>query len=411
MPPLFRLRAVALDTLSSAVRALAIAAVLIGEPGLNAVAYAAVDQADPAGGGDLSADELEKLVAPIALYPDELLAITLPAATYPLDIVQAARVLERRETDPNAMPDESWDSSVLGLMNYPEVVELMNDDLNWTWKLGEAVANQQDDVMAAIQSFRAKVYEAGNLQSNDKVQVSRETEGAQQIVIIESASPEVIYVPQYQPTTVVVSQPSSYVYVYSEPRPYYYDPAAAFWTGLFVGAAIGFACSWGWRGGRVKYSNNVNVNVNRPGRPSTPRRPGAGIGGPGGGNWKPNPGRGRVGGRPGRGPGGSRPGAGIGRPGGGSGPGAGVGRPGGGSRPGAGVGRPGGGGSRPGAGVQRPGSSRPSSPRGVTSGSRSQPGSSMGRPSGGGMSRSHGSRGRASRGGFGGRGRGGGRRR
>jgi len=87
----------------------------------------------------LTADQLVELVGPVALYPDELLAITLPAATYPLEIVQAARFLEKHKSNPELKPDEKWDESVLGLLNYPEVIDLMNKDLDWTWKLGAAV--------------------------------------------------------------------------------------------------------------------------------------------------------------------------------------------------------------------------------------------------------------------------------
>ncbi len=217
----------------------------------------------------LSADEIEKLIGPIALYPDELIAIVLPASTFPLQVVQAARFLEKQETDKNLKPDESWDSSVLGLLNYPEVIKIMNDDLNWTWKLGEAVVNQQQDVMASIQLFRAKVDEAGNLKSNDKTVVIKET----QIIKIESASPEVIYVPSYNPTTVVIYQTAPYPWVYSAPYPYYYSPAATFWTGMFVGAAISYGVHWndhhhGHGYGDININRNTNItrnstNVNR----------------------------------------------------------------------------------------------------------------------------------------------------
>ncbi|RKZ43179.1 MAG: DUF3300 domain-containing protein, partial [Gammaproteobacteria bacterium] len=237
----------------------------------------------------LTMDQLVELVGPIALYPDELLAITLPAATYPLDIVQAARYLEKHKKDSNLKPDEKWDSSVLGLLNYPEVVDLMNKDLDWTWKLGAAVADQQADVMDAIQQFRNQAHTAGNLTSNEKqiIVVEKET------IVIESATPEVIYVPTYKPSTVVVVQSAPYPYYYSAPYPYYYNPAAAFWTGMFVGAAIRYGAGWGRygrRGGDVNVSrggNTVNIGSgntgggNRPGagnRPGGGNRPGAGGG-------------------------------------------------------------------------------------------------------------------------------------
>lgn len=211
----------------------------------------------------LSADEIDTLIGPIALYPDELIAIVLPASTFPLQIVQAARFIEKKKADQSLEPTESWDSSVLSLLNYPEVITLMNDDLDWTWKLGEAVVNQQQDVMASIQSFRTKVDEAGNLASNEKTVIIKETE----VIKIESSSPEVIYVPSYNPTTVVVYSPAPYPWVYSPPYPYYYSPAAAFWSGMFVGAAISYRVHWndhhhGYGHGDIDIDRNTNININ-----------------------------------------------------------------------------------------------------------------------------------------------------
>jgi uncharacterized protein DUF3300 len=260
----------------------------------------------------LSSNELVELVGPIALYPDELLAITLPAATYPLEIVQAARYLEKHKKNPELKPDEKWDESVLGLLNYPEVIELMNNDLDWTWKLGAAVVDQQGDVMDAIQTFRTMANTAGNLESNDNQVIVVEKE----IIKIESATPEVIYVPTYTPSTVVVHQTVPYPYYYSPPYPYYYHPAAVFWTGVFIGAAVRYGVGWG-RYGRGDTNITVNrggntINIgsgnigsgNRPGagnRPGVGTRPGAGSR-PGIGN-RPSTGQ-----RPGAGPGtGQRP--------------------------------------------------------------------------------------------------------
>ncbi|MEO1204295.1 MAG: DUF3300 domain-containing protein, partial [Pseudomonadota bacterium] len=107
-------------------------------------------------------EELDSLVASIALYPDDLLAIVLPAATYPLQIVEAGRFLDALESDPSLAPDDDWDDAVVALLNYPEVIELLNEDLDWTWQLGEAVVSQQDDVIAAVEAFRNRAYAAGN---------------------------------------------------------------------------------------------------------------------------------------------------------------------------------------------------------------------------------------------------------
>ncbi|MDH3643641.1 MAG: DUF3300 domain-containing protein [Gammaproteobacteria bacterium] len=247
--------------LNLGIRALLMAAVLSLSTGaLSGIAYA--EEAAVAA-EVLSADEIETLVAPIALYPDELVAIVLPASTFPLQIVQAARFLEKQKSDESLEPDEEWDSSVLSLLNYPEVVQIMNEDLDWTWKLGEVVVNQQQDVMAAIQLFRTKADDAGNLETNEKTVVIKETE----IIKIESASPEVIYVPTYNPTTVVVYQSAPYPYYYSAPYPYYYSPAAVFWSGMFVGAAISYGVHWhdhhhGYGHGDIDINRNTNININ-----------------------------------------------------------------------------------------------------------------------------------------------------
>jgi hypothetical protein len=210
-------------------------------------------------GATLSDEQLDELVGPIALYPDELLAITMPASTFPLEIVQAARYLEQRESKPDLKPNESWDSSVLGLLNYPDVIEKMNQDLDWTSQLGDAVVNQQQDLMDAVQRFRAQANAAGNLNSDEKVTIAQE----QEIITIESVSTEVIYVPAYNPTVVIVHQPVPYTYVYSRPYPYYYSPAATFWTGMFVGAAVGYGIGWNGHGNNdININRNVNISGN-----------------------------------------------------------------------------------------------------------------------------------------------------
>lgn len=210
-------------------------------------------------GTALSGEQLDALVGPIALYPDELLAITMPASTFPLEIVQAARYLEQHKSNSELKPNESWDSSVLGLLNYPDVIEKMNQDLDWTSQLGDAVVNQQQDLMDAIQRFRAQANAAGNLESSEQVTVVQE----QEIITIESTSTEVIYVPDYNPTVVIVQQPVPYTYVYSQPYPYYYNPAATFWTGMFVGAAVGYGIGWNGHGNNdININRNVNISDN-----------------------------------------------------------------------------------------------------------------------------------------------------
>ena len=191
----------------------------------------------------LSAAELEEIVGPIALYPDDLLAIVLPASTYPLQIVQAARFLDELERDPSLEPDESWDDSVVALINYPEVVELLNEDLDWTWRLGEAVVAQQTDVIAAIEGFRDRAYAAGNLKSDAHQSVTRD-EG---VIEITPVSDDIIYVPYYEPEHVVVHQPRPVYYYYPRAYPVYYYPypsSYAFDRGYFWGVTTAFSIGW-----------------------------------------------------------------------------------------------------------------------------------------------------------------------
>ncbi|HEY1461419.1 MAG TPA: DUF3300 domain-containing protein, partial [Casimicrobiaceae bacterium] len=162
----------------------------------------------------LSAGELERLVGPIALYPDDLVAVVLPASTEPLQLVQADRFLEKRKSDPTLPLNENWDDAVKTLLNYPDIVKMMSSDLDWTSALGEAVVADQGAVLDAIQAFRRKTQSAGNLKTDGKQIVEVEKE----VIKIVPADPQVIYVPQYNPATVVVASPMP-VYAYY-PTPY-----------------------------------------------------------------------------------------------------------------------------------------------------------------------------------------------
>jgi hypothetical protein len=209
------------------------------QPTVGDAGVAAVDDEQP----PLTPEELEALVGPIALYPDKLLAIVLPASTYPLEIVQAARFLEQLEQDSSLEPDESWDDSVTALLNYPEVVRMMNDDIDWTWRLGEAVVRQQPEVIAAVESFRDKAYAAGNLKSDEHQNVSNNG-GAIEIEPIEE---DVIYVPYYEPEHVVHYQPRQVYYYYPRPYPVYYYPYPmhhSFSSGYFWGVTTAFSIGW-----------------------------------------------------------------------------------------------------------------------------------------------------------------------
>jgi Protein of unknown function (DUF3300) len=207
--------------------------------------------ADPDAAPILSATELEELVGPVALYPDDLLAILLPASTYPLQIVEAGRFIENLKKDSTLKPDEDWDDSVVALTNYPEVVEMLNEDLDWTWKLGEAVVAQQTDVIKAIESFRDRAYAAGNLKSDDFQSVAEDDDGA---IEIKPVQEDVIYVPYYEPEQVVVYQPRPVYYYYPRPYPLYYYPYPdyyAFGYNWFWGITTAYTIGW--------YSHSVHV--------------------------------------------------------------------------------------------------------------------------------------------------------
>jgi hypothetical protein len=225
-------------------------------------------------------EELDQLVAPIALYPDSLLAQVLMASTYPLEIVSAARWVKanpklKDQALEDALQTQTWDPSVKSLTVFPEVLTMMNEKLDWTQKLGDAFLAQQTDVMNAIQRLRSRAQEQGNLKTTQQqkvtvepMPVSQATQGQgvvveqpapsqTTIIKIEPADPQVVYVPTYNPTVVYGAWP------YPAYPPYAYYPPGyvaatsllSFGAGVAVGAALWGDCDWG-RG-------DVNVNVNR----------------------------------------------------------------------------------------------------------------------------------------------------
>ena len=247
-------------------------------------------------GGDKSfkQEELEQLVAPIALYPDSLVAQILMASTYPLEVVQAGKWAKKNkdlkgDALTKALEKENWDPSVKSLVNFPQVLDMMNDKLDWTQKLGDAFLAQQKEVMDTVQKLRAKAEAEGNLKTTkeQKVVVEKET----QTIVIESASPEVVYVPTYNPTVVYGTWP------YPAYPPYYYYPPGyaagaalfSFGVGVAVGAAWGYA--WGncnWRGGDVNVNIDRNTNFNNNiDRGKYQNKITTGQGGKG--EWKHNP--------------------------------------------------------------------------------------------------------------------------
>ncbi len=215
-------------------------------------------------------EELDQMLAPIALYPDDLLTQLLIASTYPLEIVQAARWAKQNKNLKGdklaeALEKEDWDPSVKSILNFPEVLDRMNENLQWTQKLGDAFLAQEKQVMDTIQMLRKKAQEAGNLKDNpqQKVVVEKET------IVIQSSNPEVIYVPSYNPVVVyggwwwpAYPPPPPFFPVFPFPTPYAYG-AMAFGAGLALGAAWGYA--WGhanWHGGNVNINHYQNINVN-----------------------------------------------------------------------------------------------------------------------------------------------------
>jgi hypothetical protein len=209
-----------------------------------------------------SATDLEKLVAPIALYPDPLLATILPASVYPLEVVQAARFVA--DTNNLAKLDaQPWDDSVKAVARIPAAIQKLNEDISWTIELGEAFLAQDKDVMDAIQNMRAKAQKAGTLQTTPQqiVTVTNmivEKTVEQQVVVVTNtvvqiapASSSVVYVPTYNPYTVYYPPPA---YVYNP-----YAPLVTFGVGVAMGAIIANNCNW-YHGGC--YHGNVNINVN-----------------------------------------------------------------------------------------------------------------------------------------------------
>ena len=204
---------------------------------------------------EIPKDQLDSVVAPIALYPDPLLAQVLAASTYPLEIVQLQQWLDQhKDLKDQALIDavqkENWDPSVQSLAVLPDVVKFLAGDIKWTTDLGNAFLAQQSDVMEAVQRMRAKAQKSGNLKSNEQMKVETKTVEKETVVVIEQADPQVVYVPSYNPT--VVYGPAPYPYpaiAYPPPGAYVAGAMISFGVGIAVGAAFhggwGYNCGWG----------------------------------------------------------------------------------------------------------------------------------------------------------------------
>jgi uncharacterized membrane protein YgcG len=209
----------------------------------------------------LKSEELDQMLAPIALYPDAVLAQILMASTYPLEVVQAARWVKSNpgktgKALEDAVQGQPWDPSVKSLAAVPQVLQMMDEKLEWAQRLGDAFLAQRDDVMNAVQRLRSKAQSAGKLQSTKEQKVSTQQAEGKTVVVIEPANPQTVYVPVYNPATAYGAWP----YPAYPPYPYYpfgyaAGAAMAFTTGVVVGAALWGNCNW--------RNNNVNINVNQ----------------------------------------------------------------------------------------------------------------------------------------------------
>ncbi len=246
-------------------------------------------------------EQLDSLVAPIALYPDPLLSQTLVASTYPLEVIQLQQWLAQNKglkdkALADAVKKQDWDPSIQALAGLPDVVKLLAENIKWTTDLGNAFLAQQSDVMDAVQRMRKKAQDTGNLKSSEQQKVETKVVESKQVIVVEQASPEVVYVPSYNPT-VVYGAP---VYAYppiAYPPPGYYAAgmAISFGVGVAMGAMWGGGWGYGagWGGNNnvtinnnnnfVNNSNRQNINnANRGNRPSNqPAR--------GNSSWQHNP--------------------------------------------------------------------------------------------------------------------------
>jgi len=217
------------------------------------------DTAQPAAPAEqqttLNAQQLESMVAPIALYPDTLLSQVLVASTYPLELVEAQQWLDQNKSLTgtalmDAAKNQSWDPSIQALVAFPDVVKRLNSDIRWTTDLGNAFLAQQTDVMAAVQRLRARAKDSGKLTDTPQAKVVTEDQNGQTAIEIQPADPQVVYVPTYDPGYFWGAPPPLY------PWPGLFYPGIGFGWGWGPGIHLGFyfggCCGyggWGWRPG------------------------------------------------------------------------------------------------------------------------------------------------------------------
>jgi hypothetical protein len=204
-------------------------------------------------------EELDQMLAPLALYPDELLAQILMAATYPLEVVQASRWIQGNPNlrgDPlaAALEQQDWDPSVKSLVNFPSVLEMMDDRLDWTQRLGDVFLAQPDQVMDTVQRLRHRAQARGNLRTTNEQTVL--VEPSDQTILIEPTAPQVIYVPVYDPSLVYGP------WWWPDYPPYPYYPHGAFIRDRGFGAAVGLAWGYAW-GGFDWHRHRLLIDITR----------------------------------------------------------------------------------------------------------------------------------------------------
>jgi hypothetical protein len=235
------------------------------------LAQAAPQAADEAA-ARIPAEQLDSLVAPIALYPDPMLTQTLVASTYPLEIIQLQQWLGKNKNLKDqalvdAVKKQNWDPSIQAMAPLPDVVKQMAENIQWTTDLGNAFLAQQGDVMDAVQRMRKKAKDAGNLKPTEQQKVETKVVENKQVIIVEQANPQVIYVPSYNPTVVYGAPAYPYPPI-AYPPPGYYAAgmAISFGVGMAMGAAWGggwgYNAGWGHNDVDINVNNNFNRNTN-----------------------------------------------------------------------------------------------------------------------------------------------------
>ena len=243
-------------------------------------------------------DQLDSLVAPIALYPDPVLSQVLVASTYPLELVQLQQWLAKdgqylsQKAVTESVQKQDWDPSIQAMAALPDLVRKLTENIKWTSDLGNAFLAQQSDVMDAIQRMRLKAKDGGKLESNQQVKVETQQVENRSVIVIEQASPEVVYVPSYDPAFVWGAMPYPYPPFYGGYYGYY--GAAGIWYGTGIAIGIAWGGGWGygcgWGGGTINvnrnnnfvnhYNNNRNLNGGNRVNP---------LGSGNNSNWRHNP--------------------------------------------------------------------------------------------------------------------------